>query len=110
VCLKQYDEAIGACSRWITMEPNSARAHNLLGTSYYDTRKFGAAQTAFLKALEIDPTYGEARLNLAYTYAQLRNPDAMLRELSYLAETEPDTRAGRLATQMLERGRRGIAR
>jgi len=107
---KQYDEAIRACNKWISIEPNSALAHNLLGTSYYDTRKFGAARAAFLKALGIDPTYGEARLNLAYTYAQLKDPDAMYSELIYLAETEPDTRAGRLATQMLERGRRGLAR
>ncbi|MCJ7752647.1 MAG: tetratricopeptide repeat protein, partial [Armatimonadetes bacterium] len=107
---KQYDEAIRACNKWITIEPNSALAHNLLGTSYYDTRKFAAARAAFLKALEIDPAYGEARLNLAYTYAQLKDPDAMYSELIYLAETEPDTRAGRLARQMLGRGGRGPAR
>ncbi|MCJ7749853.1 MAG: tetratricopeptide repeat protein, partial [Armatimonadetes bacterium] len=75
-----------------------------------DTKKFAGAREAFLKALQIDPTHGEARLNLAYTYAQLRNPDAMYRELSYLAETEPNTRAGRLARQSLERGRRAMAR
>jgi len=34
----------------------------------------------------------------------------MYRELSYLAETEPNTRAGRLARQSLERGRRAMAR
>jgi len=107
--LKRYDEAIRACNKWITIEPNSALAQNLLGTSYYDTRKFAAARAAFLEALGIDPTYGEARLNLAYTYAQLKDPDAMYSELIYLAETEPDTRAGRLARQMLERGRRGLA-
>ena len=107
---KQYDEAIRASKWWIEIEPDSALAYNLLGTSYYDTKKFAGARKAFLKALQIDPTHGEARLNLAYTYAQLRNPDAMFRELSYLAETEPNTRAGRLARQTLERGRRGIAR
>ena len=107
---KQYDEAVRACKRWIGLDPDSAPAQSLLGTSYYRARRFRAARAAFLKALQLDPTYGDARLNLAYTHAQLRNPDAMLRELSYLAETAPDTRAGRQASQMLERGRRAMAR
>lgn len=107
---KQYDEAIRACKRWIEMDPSSALAQNSLGTSYYGGRQFSAARAAFLKALQIDPNYGDARLNLAHTYGQLNQSEAMHGELKHLAETEPDTRAGRLARQMLGRGGRGSAR
>lgn len=110
VSQQQYDEAIRACKRWISIEPNSALAHNLLGTSYYDTRRFALAEAEFTKALDIDSTYGKARLNLAYTYGKRRKPDAMYRELTYLAKTEPDTRTGRLAAEILERGRREMQR
>ena len=107
---KEYDEAIRACQRWSEIDPNSALAQNLLGTSYYGRRQFSAARAAFLQALQIDPSYGDARLNLAYTYSQLNESEAMYAELKHLAETEPDTRAGRLARQMLGRGGTGPAR
>ena len=106
---KQYSEAIGACNTWITLEPDSASAENLLGTSYYNTRQFNAARAAFQRALQIDPTYGDARLNLAYTYGKLQDRKAMYRELNYLLDTVPATRPGRVAGQMLDRRRRGPA-
>ncbi|MCK5796617.1 MAG: tetratricopeptide repeat protein, partial [Deltaproteobacteria bacterium] len=48
-----------------------ADVYNMLGVIYHDQGRFRQAQTSFERALEINPAYTEAALNLAVTYNEL---------------------------------------
>ena len=48
----------------VHMSPGFSRAYNNLGVVQWEKQDFSKAQTFFLKALEIDPAYKTALLNL----------------------------------------------
>jgi len=54
-----------------SFDPKSPRIHHALGNAYLMRRKPVEAEQHYLRALEIEPTYHEARLNLAILYSQL---------------------------------------
>ena len=45
--------------------------YNMLGLIYHERGKYGLAHKAFEKALELNPNYTEASLNLSVTYNDL---------------------------------------
>lgn len=55
----------------VLKEHELADVYNLLGLTYADTGQFKAAEFAFQKALEINPHYMEAALNLSVLYNNL---------------------------------------
>ena len=72
---QQYDQAIASYKAALKEEPKSAVAYNLLGMAYrfkynqarnQDLKKEEIA--AFKKAIEIDPNYWVALINLGATY------------------------------------------
>lgn len=72
---QQYDEAIATFKKALKEEPNSALIYNLLGMSYrhkfhqvrnQELRKQEIA--SFKKAIDLDPTYWVALINLGTTY------------------------------------------
>lgn len=75
---QQYDQAIATFNKALQEEPKSAVIYNLLGMAYrfkynqvrnQDLRKQEIA--AFQKAIEIDPNYWVALVNLGATYYYL---------------------------------------
>ncbi len=55
----------------ILKEHQLADVHNALGLSYADSGNFNAAEFCFQKALQINPNYMEAALNLSVLYNNL---------------------------------------
>jgi Tfp pilus assembly protein PilF len=73
-------------------DPESPRIHHAMGNAYLMRRKPVEAEQHYLRTLEIDPTYHEARLNLAILYNQLNRYEESVSHTSILADdaTFPD--------------------
>jgi tetratricopeptide (TPR) repeat protein len=71
---QEYDQAIDCYKKAIELAPNSAAAYNLLGMAYrqevpQQVRGLKAKEiAAFQKAIELDPNYWVALINLGATY------------------------------------------
>jgi Tfp pilus assembly protein PilF len=75
-----------------SFDPKSPRIHHALGNAYLMRRKPVEAEQHYLRALEIEPTYHEARLNLAILYSQLSRYEESVAQNSILVDdaTFPD--------------------
>ena len=65
---KSYDEALDALSRAAQLNPQNAKIQNFLGLTLGEKGLRGPAETAFRKAIQFDPGFAEAHLNLAVVY------------------------------------------
>ncbi len=74
---KQFDDALEKVQSGLEKDPNSASGYNLLGLAYRG--KFNQTKEpkwrekeleAFLKALELAPSFWKAMINLGFTYYQ----------------------------------------
>ena len=107
MALRRYEEARPACRAWVRLDPDSARAHNGLGTCQFHLNQYAAAKESFQRALAIDPTYQIAALNLANVYGATRDYAATLRQLQEVVRMDPDTPEGQLAQRQLSQLTRG---
>lgn len=71
----KYDEAIEMYKKGLELEPNSALGYNFIGMAYrfkYNTTRNAEYKNkeieAFKKAVELDPTFWGAMINLGATY------------------------------------------
>jgi Tfp pilus assembly protein PilF len=69
-----------------SFDPKSPRIHHALGNAYLMRRKPVEAEQHYLRALEIEPTYHEARLNLAILYNQFDRYEESVAHTSILAD------------------------
>lgn len=58
----------GACRRALSLDPNHALAHYLLGTAYEEKRNFDRAIAEYRTALLLDPRLGDAAFNPLVAY------------------------------------------
>jgi tetratricopeptide (TPR) repeat protein len=66
-----YKQAERYFKQILVMNPTFADIHNKMGIIYNHTSRLNLAAKAFEKALETNPGYTEASLNLAITYSDL---------------------------------------
>ncbi|MEI2726009.1 MAG: tetratricopeptide repeat protein [Verrucomicrobiota bacterium] len=66
---EKYEEALDPLSRAAQLNPGSAEIQNCLGVALSHQGLRGPAETAFRKAIQSDPGYGDAHNNLAVMYA-----------------------------------------
>ncbi len=71
---QKYDEALDALGRAAKLDPENAQIQNYLGTTLAEKGLRGPAETAFRKAIEFDPKYGDAHVNLAVIYISQQPP------------------------------------
>ncbi|MBM3880155.1 MAG: tetratricopeptide repeat protein [Verrucomicrobia bacterium] len=71
---ERFDEALDALSRSAKLDPNSAVTQNYLGVTLGQKGLRESAETAFRKAVQLQPAYGEAHHNLAVIYATQKPP------------------------------------
>ncbi|MFZ9886301.1 MAG: tetratricopeptide repeat protein [Myxococcota bacterium] len=64
---KDYNRAEAHLSRLAAAEVKYADVYNMLGVIHHDAGRFQLARQSFERALEINPAYTEASLNLAVT-------------------------------------------
>ena len=68
---REYDKAERYLCTVIAAGHRYADIHNMMGVIHHDRGALEAARDAFKRALEINPSYTEAALNLAVTYNDL---------------------------------------
>ena len=71
---KKYDEALDSLSRAAEISPQNARIQNFIGLTLSEKGIRGPAETAFRRAIQLDPGFAEAHINLAVVYATAEPP------------------------------------
>ena len=79
----KMDEALDALSRSVAANPNMPDVQNLLGAVLAQKGQRQAAETAFRRALILDPTYPGAHKNLALLYSRQEPPALALARWHY---------------------------
>ncbi|MCT7975657.1 tetratricopeptide repeat protein [Laspinema olomoucense] len=100
----QFVEAIAACEKAVSVQPNLAVAYKILGNARLALRQLEAAQQCYLKALEIQPDFAEVYGNLGTVLAQQQNWEKAILAYQKALELQP-TFAGayRNLAKVLER-------
>jgi Flp pilus assembly protein TadD len=95
---RQYGLAQLTLGRVTELQDTRAVAHNALGWALLNQGDAMAAREAYGRALDADPTYAKARLNLAALRCRFGDTEGARRELSVLKDvaslTGPDVDAG----------------
>jgi tol-pal system protein YbgF len=105
----QYDRAIAAFQKFLATFPDSPLADNAqywLGEAYYVNKSFIDAQTAFQRVIDKYPQSRkrpDALLKIGYCQYELKQWDLAKRTLSQAATQFPETPAGHLAQQRLDK-------
>ena len=79
----KYDEALDALSRAAKADPKNAEIQNFLGLTLSEKGMRSAAETAFRKAIMLNPNYGGAQNNLAVFYLTQQPPSVELARWHY---------------------------
>ena len=66
-----FDKAVIGLIDYTRQNPDNADGFYLLGNAFYSAKQRNKAIPAYLRALELNPRYVQARYNLGYIYAQL---------------------------------------
>ncbi|SEU37992.1 tetratricopeptide repeat protein [Stigmatella erecta] len=82
----QYARAQLTFGRVTELQDTRAGAHNALGWALLNQGDAMSAREAYARALEADPTYGKARLNLAALRCRFGDAEGAKRELSVLKD------------------------
>jgi tetratricopeptide (TPR) repeat protein len=89
----RFLEAARCADRWVEIAPESAKAYYWRGRVVMVQENQEGAERDFLRALELEPEFAEARLKLAVVYVGQRNAPAALPHLEILQRAEPDSPA-----------------
>jgi arylsulfatase A-like enzyme len=94
----------GVLNQMIESEPDIAFPYCKLGTFYGGLNEYGKAEGLLIKALELQPAYKEAKINLADTYIRTGRYDEA-GELLLEVENDPTATPVDLATAFYTRGK-----
>lgn len=83
----RYDEAESVFSLILESHPGMADVQNHMGFIYHQRGDLVAAREFFRKAVDLNPTYTEAAMNLAVTLNELGRYDEAERALNGVAES-----------------------
>ena len=74
----------------LEMRPEAKLAYNL-GYCAMKAKRFDTAETAYLRALELDPDMVEARYNLSLNYMDAKRYEDAIASFDMMLELEPDS-------------------
>ena len=80
---RQYDAALDALGQAAKLDPHNAQVQNYLGITLAEKGLRGPAEAAFRKAVELEPNYGDAHVNLAVIYLSQQPPAVELARWHY---------------------------
>lgn len=108
---KKYASAMRHLEKVVAQRPAFADVFNMLGLIYYYNARRDEALSSFKKALEINPAYTEASLNLAVVYNEIGDFDRAREAYAGARETKKDAYSyldpyvkGKLANMHAEMG------
>jgi len=78
-----YDASLEALERAAKLDPKNAQVENFLGVALAEKGLRTQAETAFRKAIQIEPDYGDAHKNLTIFYLTARPPMVELARWHY---------------------------
>ncbi|HTR42349.1 MAG TPA: tetratricopeptide repeat protein, partial [Pseudomonadales bacterium] len=78
-----YDGSLDALEHAAKLDPKNAQIENFLGVALAEKGLRSQAETAFRKAIQIDPDYGDAHKNLTIFYLTARPPMVELARWHY---------------------------
>lgn len=87
---KQFDRAEKILDSLLSKNPNVPKFHNLQGVVYQSKDRLDAALKEFQKAVELDPKYGIAHLNLGYLLLKTGKTQEGLKELKLSLSLDPN--------------------
>ena len=90
---KQWDRAIDAFKRVLTLEPTNLRARFFLATTYMDAGRDEDARSELQRVLRVDPRSVDARVQLGFLHGRAKRYDeaiAVLREAINLEPKKPE--------------------
>ncbi|TVS18349.1 MAG: PEP-CTERM system TPR-repeat protein PrsT, partial [Gammaproteobacteria bacterium] len=93
---ERFDEALTSAQRFVERNPDAPMAYNMLGAAQLGLDNRTAAREAFQQALEVEPAFSPAALNLAGMDQQEDGPAAAQARLEVILEANPDSRDIRL--------------
>lgn len=80
---QKYDDALDALSRAAKADPQNPEIQNVIGAALAQKGLRSQAETAFRKAVQIDPKYADAHKNLAVIYLSQQPPMPALAKWHY---------------------------
>jgi len=86
---KDYSGAIRQLEKVLNEHPDYPDIHNFLGVACCGDNSYDKAKEAFLKAIELNNQYVEARLNLAFLYERLKEKEKAEHELREVLSIDP---------------------
>ena len=78
--MARHDEAVAEAERALEIDPLSLIIHAGVGDVFFYARRYERAISYYRKSLEMDPTFGPARTNLARALDQMGRPAEALEE------------------------------
>lgn len=85
---KNYSEAIANFFIASQLAPNEPKVWNALGLAYMEVQENSKSERAFLKALQVDKNYTEAKLNLGILYYRQANYEKAISTLKEVLQDE----------------------
>ncbi len=86
---KDYSSAEELIRKVLIKESTSSKAYNLLGVCQTGTGKYEAARVSFEKAIELNPKYASARVNLGILLLGLHEDAAALKQFKAALADDP---------------------
>lgn len=102
---RKPDAALERVKQQITRVPASGRLHEVLGSVYVARGQAKLAETAFLKALELEPTLVGAYLSLSQLYVASGKHDEALATLNEVLKANPKNLVAHMRVGMLYEGK-----
>ncbi len=95
--LERHEAAIADYEAVLKRAPNDAKVLNNVGVSYKALRQLVKAFEAFRKAMELDPKYTQATVNVGKLLLDMGQPDAAISNLRRAHALDPENAAAEFA-------------
>lgn len=87
---KEFDEALEVSKQFVGKQPRNPVAHNFVGASYIGLGKTEKARKAFNQALDVDPSFVSAEINLAKLDIAGKRRDSAKQRLRRINKKSPN--------------------
>lgn len=88
--LSEADRALSYLNRLNRLQPDDAQVHNQIGVAFLIKEDFAAAQAAFVRAIELDPSFVEAQRNYAALLIETEQYEDGIRAFQQIVINHPD--------------------